>query len=216
MKKIACFCLSLFVINLAIAQVEGASELPDIRSSKIIYGSPVKITEYGVGFELGFEGNIDKAGYVAYNLPVSRTFDLLHNDGNYDFMGKAKPNNPMTYFNPGIKIYPTGNNGKVKYAVGATLAIGRGVQSEAQHMTFCSYYEPPGGSFVQEEYPNYMNRKRFILGAMLSNSLTISSGKHLITGFDFSGGYTFINKLDGVKQETKILLQGGFRMGYRL
>ncbi len=219
-RKIAFALLPLFLATASMAQEKteteedapaksgcGSSSSCCKNGNKVWYVSPIKFTENGVGFELGYERGIDKGGIVAYNLPLVATFNLAHDELN---MGNKQ--DAMVYFMPGIKFYPTSAYGKVKYALGPSLVIGVGQQTDRY-----DYYINP---FTTYPYPvsnhGYVTRDKELLGVMINNSLNINPSDHFTLGLDFGFGFTYINMLDGVTQNMKGLVQGGFKMGYRL
>ncbi len=221
MKKILLAILPALLLGSAYAQEktaendEEATAKPACNAScckmgnKIWYVSPIKFTENGVGFELGYEHGLDKAGIVAVNLPLVATFNLAHDDLN---MGNKQ--DAMVYFMPGLKFYPTTSYGKVKYALGPSLVVGAGQQTDRMPDR---YYVAYPGYYPFAPIPaEYVTRDKFLLGVMINNSLNINPSAHFTLGLDFGFGFTYINTLDGVTQNMKGLVQGGFKMGYRL
>ncbi len=189
------------------------SGMHDVNNSTTIHGlslhpsvwaiSPMQFTENGVGLSLSYEKAIDKAGIIAYNIPVIATFNLA-NTNNY---GQSSHQDAMFYVSPGLKFYPTGCFGKSKYAIGPTLVIGGG-----QKTTYNDVYDP-----YNNYYGNtYTTHSKFILGIMISNSLNINPTEHFYLGLDFGFGFTYIHQWDGVNQGMTGLVQGGFKIGYRL
>lgn len=214
MKKILLALLPALLLGTAYAQdkeentetVSKPSCCPNM-TNKIWYVSPIKFTENGVGFELGYEHGIDKGGIVAYNLPLVATFNLAHDD-----LALGNKQDPMVYFMPGIKFYPTSSYGKVKYSLGPSLVVGYGQQTDRYDYYIDPYYFP---NPITKPY-DFVTRDKFLLGVMINNSLNINPSAHFALGLDFGFGFTYINTLDGVTQNMRGLLQGGFKMGYRL
>src|ERR1043166_8026408 len=82
--------------------------------------APIQFTENGIaGLGISYEHTIDRYGIITYIVPAILEFNTgsAHNNYNSD---------PMFYFDPGIKIYPTGNYGFIKYAIGPNLVIADG------------------------------------------------------------------------------------------
>ncbi len=217
-RKIAFALLPLFLATASMAQEKAETEEDAPakaacntscckNGNKVWYVSPIKFTENGVGLELGYEHGIDKAGIVAYNLPLVATFNLAHDDLN---MGNKQ--DAMVYFMPGIKFYPTSAYGKVKYAIGPSLVVGAGQQTDRIDY----YYDPYGNIYPYNGNHTYITRDKFLLGVLINNSLNINPSAHFTLGLDFGFGFTYINTLDGVTQNMRGLVQGGFKMGYRL
>lgn len=160
--------------------------------------SPMQFSESGVGFAFSYEHGIDKDGIVSYILPVAATFNLSEDaslNGNSD---------AMVYFTPGLKFYPTSSFGKVKYAIGPSLVLGAGQET--------NYY-------MSSPYPNYSQYYRaddkLLLGIMISNSLNLNPTPRFYLGLDFGLGFSYIYRLNNVNQGMTALVQGGFKLGYR-
>ncbi len=207
MKKVLLAVLPAFLLAApAFAQDKPETDAKPATQTgaKIWYVSPIKFTENGVGFELGYEHGLDAGGIVAYNLPLVATFNLAKNDIN-----NGNKQDPMFYFMPGIKFYPTSSFGKVKYAIGPSLVIGAGQQTDN---VYVSNYV--GGVYTGSY--TYQSYSKFLLGVTVNNSLNINPSPHFTLGLDFGFGFTYITKVDGNNQGIKGLVQGGFRMGYRL
>ena len=173
------------------------------KNGNILYISPIKFTENGVGFELGYERAVSADGVVAFNLPVVGTFNMTKNDIN-----QGNKEDPMFYFMPGLKFYPSGSCGKVKYAIGPSFVLGVGQQTDADpiyYVQYSSYYPPT----------TYTTKDKLLLGVMINNSMNINPSAHFALGLDLGLGFTYISKLDGVSQGMQPLVQGGFKMGYR-
>ena len=81
--------------------------------------APIQFTENALGFSLSYERVLDKSGIVAFSMPIVATFNL--NNGTYynNITGTYTNGHQdgMYYAMPGIKLYPTGCNGRVRYGV---------------------------------------------------------------------------------------------------
>jgi hypothetical protein len=108
----------------------------------------------------------------------------------------------MCYAMPGIKYYPSGSRGKLKYALGPSLVVGAGQQS--------SNLVDLNGLNVTENVQSH-----FIAGGMLQNSININAGKNLYIGVELGMGGSFINDVGKVKQANEFLIQGSCKIGYR-
>jgi hypothetical protein len=164
--------------------------------------APLQFTENGLGFAVSYERNIDKNGIVAFYVPVIATFST--ND-HYDYnTGQDIPagQNYMLYAMPGIKIYPTGSFGVVKYALGPSLVVATGQKAT-------DIYDPNVG------YTQTRSETHTMLGVVINNSLNINPGTHLHLGLEFGFGFTYLNVLGGVNQNTTGFVQGSFSIGYR-
>jgi hypothetical protein len=172
---------------------EGVKKPKKKKYDKLVYLAPIQFTENGFGFGFGFEQVIDKDGIVAYTLPFIGTFNLAKDDyyGNHN-------TDPMYYFMPGLKFYPTGCKGKVKYALGPSVVAGFGKTSN-----YNDYY------YIRQQ------RDKFVLGVMINNSMNINVTKSIYMGMELGFGFTYINQSNGVRQGMSGLVQGGFKMGYK-
>ncbi len=195
--------LPLLISGIAKAQTDEAPASPahNGENSNIIAIAPIQFTENGVGLAFSYEKGIDKAGIVAYNLPLIATFNLNNNVSNGDHQ------DAMFYFSPGIKFYPTSSHGNVKYAIGPSLVIGAGEKTKGT-----SIYDP---NFPYTTTTTYTTQSKFIVGIMVSNSLNINPTEHFYLGLDFGFGFTYINRLAGNNDGLTGVVQSGFKIGYR-
>src|SRR5262249_459470 len=123
-----------------------------------------------------------------YTDPATGTTKNGHTDGMY-------------YIMPGIKLYPTGNNGYVKYSVGPSIVWGTGEKSSAN-------YDPYGNGV-------YKTETHTVLGMIVNNTLNINPTQHIFLALEFGFGFTYLDQVGGLNQSTAGLVQGGFKMGYR-
>jgi hypothetical protein len=171
----------------------------------IISVMPLQFTENGLGFGGSYERAIDKKGIIAFYIPAMVTFDVANSNRIYNYntgmysTGKA---DAMFYTMPGIKYYPTGCYGKIKYAVGPSLVVGAGQKS--------SNLTDLHGLNVTENVQSH-----FLAGGMLQNSVNIKTGKNLYLCVELGMGGSFINDVGKVKQDNEFLIQGSFKIGYR-
>lgn len=166
-------------------------------SDRLLTVSPMQFTENGVGLSVSYEKGIDKDGIITYNLPVMATFNLSNT---YE---QVHNQDAMFYVMPGLKFYPTSYFGKVKYAVGPALVLGAGQQTI--YTNEFPYYSP--------QYNTY---SKFILGIVVNNSLNINPTPRFYMGLDFGFGFSYINRVDNVNKGMMGLVNGGFKIGYRL
>ena len=172
--------------------------------NQILAISPMQFTENGVGFSFSYEKGIDKDGIIAYNLPIISTFNLSNNADN------GGHQDAMFYLSPGIKFYPTGSYGKVKYAIGPSLVLGAGEKTTGytdQH------YDTTTRSYTYTTTST--TRSKFLLGIMVDNSINLNPTPHFYLGLNFGFGFTYINTLNGANQGVNGIVQGGFKIGYR-
>ena len=183
---------------------ENSSDKKLDHSPNVITISPMQFTENGLGFGLSYERALDKKGIIAFYLPTAMTFNL--NSSHYDpNMGTTVNGHrdAMFYAMPGVKVYPTGSFGSVRYAVGPSLVVGNGEKSG-------TYYDPASGNQAV-----YRTQSHFVLGIMVNNSLNINPSEHIYLGLELGLGFTYMNQTGGLNQNTLFLAQGGFRIGFR-
>ncbi len=166
--------------------------------------APIQFTENGLGLSLAYERTLDKAGIITFYFPLMATFNL--NNGTYynNVTGRNENGHQdaMYYLMPGIKLYPTGCNGRVKYGIGPSLVYASGEKSTSD------YNYTTGNT-------NYTTKPHVLLGMMLSNSLNINPTPKIYLGLEFGLGFTYLNRVDGLNQGTNGIVQGGFKIGYR-
>ena len=166
--------------------------------------APFQFTENGLGVGLSYERSLDSRGVIAFYLPVMVTFDL-NNGTYYDYSTNAYKNSPtdmMFYAMPGIKVYPTGSHGFVKYAVGPSLVVADGQKSTAVFNGFT-------GTTSEQ------TQAHFMLGMIINNSVNFNPSEHVYLGLELGLGFTYLNRVGGLNQDTNGLVQGSFKIGYR-
>lgn len=196
----------------------------------IISASPVHVTEENIGIGISVELFTDTKGLFSVVLPISYSFAPSYNNYYgypYTYSSPYPPYLPpaqqtyyntrdMFYFYPGFKIYPTGANKKVSYAVGANLVIGIGgadkvnatytIDSTVNNGTV--YYFTSSSSAIIE------GKTRFKTGILVSNSLNLRPTKHLYLGVDLGLGYSYVDNVDGMNYGRGAMVQLGMKFGY--
>jgi hypothetical protein len=178
----------------------------------ILSASPMSVTDRGVGFGLGYERSLDNKGIFSLNLPVIYAFNV-DDDQYYNYTpGVYDRVEYMLYAYPGVKIYPTGAFGKVRYGVGPSLVIAAGQQYDDR-----GYYNYPNPYDPNDPWQTWGPRygSRFMLGTMINNSLNINPTSHLYLGLELGLGVTYLNTFEGRNFGTDPLVQLSFRIGYR-
>ncbi len=169
---------------------------PYVFMPNVLAFAPIQLTENGIaGVSLSYEHAIDKNGILSFYLPLILEF-------NTNTPGNTNNSDPMLYFMPGIKIYPTGSFGMAKYAIGPSVVIANGEKTGAG-------YDASGNPI------SYMAKSHFLLGMMLNQSVNINPTPHFYLGSEFGFGYTYIDKVGGVKQGVNGLVQFSIKIGYR-
>ncbi|MCB0698146.1 MAG: hypothetical protein KDC07_12325 [Chitinophagaceae bacterium] len=174
--------------------------------NNIVSFIPMEITS-GVGIGLSYERVIDKkTGILSFYMPVTIAFA---ND-NYDpVLGTTSGNTPPTYYiMPGLKFYPTGSKGVVRYAVGPNLAYISGQQYSGTEFIYDN-----NGNIIGQTTPGW--EQRTALGIMVTNSLNINPNAHLHLGLELGLGFTYFDKVGNTNLNTNSIGQFGFKIGYR-
>jgi hypothetical protein len=190
------------------------------KAEKVKYGkniialAPLQITD-GIGLGLSYERVLDKKGIISFYLPFAMSF----NDDNYTSGVSPTPlgnnngyNNNRFQYNsyyifPGVKIYPTGSKGKVRYSVGPSLALIFG-----QTVTGGIIGTNPANNYPL--YGDYL-ADRFTLGIMVNNTLNIQPTPHLYMGLELGLGVSYLNTVNNVNVGQTGIGQFAFKMGYR-
>jgi len=169
----------------------------------VVAVAPLQFTENGLGFSVSYERAIDKDGIITFYLPAILTFNL-DNSTYQNAAGNTVNGNEdmMFYAMPGIKIYPTGCYGPVKYAIGPSFVVATGQQSGDNYNSGTGTY-------------GYSTQNHFMLGMVVNNSLNINPTPHIYLGLEFGFGFTYLNRVGGINQDTNGLVQGSFKIGYR-
>jgi hypothetical protein len=198
----------------------GSSRKPQPKieyGGNIISLALINLNDEGFGFGLAYERNLDQNGNIAFYLPINVCMGGLGN-GNvvYDptFGGYTNTTMKRTIYQlmPGVKFYPTGNKGKVRYAIGALVDYETGTKEVEQYVytpTFPSGYYKLGNADLEK------------FGIMIHNSLNMFPNAHIFIGLDLGLGLTYMNKEQDlntgsmIEQGTTQLAQFNFRIGYR-
>ena len=171
-----------------------AQDTPVPMPSNIISISPLQISDQGLGIGVSYERYLDKKkGLVSFYMPVAVAFE-----------GSGGADYNAYYFMPGIKIYPTGNKGVVKYAIGPNLTF----LSDRLNTSEYIYNQTTGQGYTQ-----YGTKDRFAMGMIINNSLNINPSDHLHMALEFGLGFSYFSTYDG--DDTLPFTQLGFQIGYR-
>lgn len=184
--------------------------------NNIIAFFPMLVNNGGVGLGVSYERLLGKNSFVSFYLPLSATFTSDYNsyyNGNNVIVNGDRTS--YTYFAmPGIKIYPTGAKGKVRYGVGPAIAL-----RYSNDAGYSQPYYSPNGSVIY----NYNRQDYFTAGAVINNSLNISPTKRLYLGLELALGFAFYENYNGngytygfePYDMDEPLVQLGFKIGYR-
>lgn len=171
--------------------------------NNIVAFSPLQITEYGLGVGLSYERVLDKAAVISFYLPAAVTFTSF--EGNRTFGLPGQPDvteRPMFYIMPGLKFYPTGSKGIIRYAVGPNLVYAQGSRYD---FIFDNQWNTIG--------VDWQTLTRF--GILVNNSMNINPSEHLHMGLEMGIGVTYINTQADTRLDPTALFQFGFKIGYR-
>ncbi len=153
--------------------------------------SPIALTNTSsTGVGISYERVIDVNSIFSFYIPITYSFRTDDNGNSYNpnpvsgFNDRGKAN--VWWFYPGVKIYPTGSNRKVSYAIGASIPIATGTEAERYD------YLNPQGNYS----PYYLNNKIFLVGAMITNYLNIQPTPKLFLGLQLGLGIPYIKHTD--------------------
>lgn len=165
-------------------------------TNSILSFAPIQITENGVGMSVSWERNLDRYGYITFNLPAILTFNLAADK----YTGYPK-NDPMFYIMPGIKVYTNLNTPTfTKFAIGPSLVIGAGRGT----VTTSNYGYNTGGE----------KQGRFLMGAMGNISANLFPAPHLYLGAEYGLGLSYINTYGAENRGPGFLTQLSLKIGY--
>lgn len=177
----------------------------------IIAIAPVQVSNAGIGAGLSYERVLDKKGIISLYIPAAVGF-ISDNVSQYSSMSGTYITNNETYTNfmvmPGVKIYPTGSKGKVRYSVGPSLAalFGRDYTSYSRFVGYDNFGNPI-----------YTNNRgdRFALGVLVNNTLNMQPTPRLYLGLELGLGMSYINQINGANDDQMGFAQFAFKLGYR-
>jgi hypothetical protein len=174
------------------------------KAGNIISLAILNVSDEGVGFGISYERKIDKLGYYAFFLPVNITFAEPKEGNDIYSNGPRGKNVSIFQFMPGIKLYPTKNNGVVRGAVGTQFVYQQGEK-------FIDRRVGTG----EESYTITELHTIQKMGLMVNASGALFPNEHIYIGTDLAIGTTFIHRLSGAEYGAKLLINYNFRIGYR-
>ncbi|MBZ0097457.1 MAG: hypothetical protein K8F30_00155 [Taibaiella sp.] len=172
--------------------------------NNILSVMPMQITS-NVGVGMAYERVLDQNAILSFYMPVTVAFNPQGVDP-VTGASNSYNNNPEWYIMPGLKFYPTGSKGVVRYGIGPNLAYVTGKRWVNE--------------FIYDNYGNITAvdtgwRTKSALGIMITNSLNINPTAHLHLGLELGMGFTYFNKIGNRNQNVDFLGQFGFKIGYR-
>jgi hypothetical protein len=171
-------------------EVDDKPVVPRNYGNNIISVSPMQLADEGAGFGISYERVLDKENnFISFYLPVTITVTRLD--------GSVPDGEPTYYFMPGIKFYPTGGKGMVRYGLAANLVYAFGRETY-------STWNGPVEQFVTDDF--------YKLGMIVNNSLNVNPTDHLHFGLEFGLGFPYV---DNSNNGEGPLVQFGFKIGYR-
>lgn len=178
--------------------------------NNIIGFMPMQITS-NVGVGLSYERVLDKNGILSFYMPVTIAFE---NNNSYDpYYGPLPVNggnnpSPTFYIMPGLKFYPTGGKGVVRYSVGPNLTY---ISGKSYRGTSLIY---DNNGYVIGQDPGGWSQ-RTALGIMVTNGLNINPTSHLHLGLELGLGFTYFDQVNNQNFNSDAIAQFGFKIGYR-
>lgn len=170
---------------------------PKKYGNNIISVMPMQLVTEGPGIGLAYERVLDQNGILSFYMPAAIAFS-----DNFNNSPIGSKNYPTFYIMPGLKFYPTGGKGIVRYAVGPNIAYINGKRED----------------FIYDNMGNITGvgvQNRSALGIMVTNSLNINPTTHIHLGLELGLGFTYFDKVNNVEMGVNGLVQFGFKIGYR-
>lgn len=213
-RQLSTLALALLLAINVSARGKNNDEGSNVKSQKdygnnLVAFAPLQISE-GVGLGLSYERVLDKKnGILSLYIPIIFSFNDLATDP-YISPGPGGTtttnNNRSLYVMAGLKFYPTGSKGVVRYAIGPTFAYITGQKYVNEYI-----YDNQGMIIGQD----IGNRTRTAIGIMVNNSLNINPTSNLYLGLELGLGFTYFNKVGNIETNPQALAQFGFKLGYR-
>ena len=196
MKNI--LAVSVLISGLASYSVAAQEATPN-TGRNVLSVSPVQMSERtptGIGMQ--YERFIGSNDRISLCLPLAYSF------------GHSDPCDPtirarVFYAYPGVKFYPFGTQHMISYAVGPSLAFGKGT-------TNCDCTEPVQN--IGDEKPKTC-KPVTEMGALINNSISLQATAHVYVSGEIGIGATYLNKENGQDLGTDLMLQLNVRVGYR-
>ncbi len=174
----------------------------------IIAAAPIYMTNTSiVGVSASVEYLADKHKHIGLYLPIGFSFN---NPSATDDNARA-----MLWAYPGIKYYPTGNDGVARFAMGPSLLLGAGTENRGEVI-----YNKHNQTYEYKEFKNHI----FLAGFMLNHSLNIQPTPKLYLGLEFAIGIPyFISETEDLGSHSTYnsfdngapLVQFQCKLGYR-
>lgn len=173
--------------------------------------APMQVNNGGVGIGISYERILDKNAIISLYIPIRTSlrseYSYMYNTGNGGYEDIY-----TTFFMPGVKVYPTGAKGVVRYAIGANAAFMFDKQATNVYITDLN------GNIIGNR--PVMN-DRFTFGLMVNNSLNINPTPHLYLGCELALGFKYYERVSGgysysgVGVDGDPMAQFAFNIGYR-
>ena len=174
-----------------------------------ILSPQVVVCELGSGLGFAYERVLDRKGLWSFLFPLA----VVHKDGaeslEFEEWGYTKF---IMQLMPGVKFYPFGNSGHVRYATGLQLSYQRGARQEETKLPPTPWgYNPEGWVYLDI----------LKVGPVLHNSINFYPVPAFYIGIDTGLGFTLVNKKENlvfgsmVEQGTAPITQAALKMGYR-
>jgi hypothetical protein len=194
-KKIFLIAFSFISYSVAAQHSEGFNYGKNLFSF-----SPVQLSERtptGVGVQ--YERFIGSSNKFSLYFPFAYSF------------GHSDPCDPnirarVFYAYPGVKFYPAGYQHKVTYAVGPSLALGKGTSN-----CNCDDIE----ALISDTKPNAY-RPVMQMGVIINNSVNIQATEHLYFGSELGIGASYLNTLGGKNIGNDLMVQLNVKVGWRM
>lgn len=175
----------------------------------IIALAPIYMTNTSaVGIAASMEHLADKNDNIGLYLPIGFSFDNPSTQNN--------KTGSFLWAYPGIKYYPTGNNGPARFAFGPSIIVGAGSEKRGEYIY--------NNQTQTSEYKEFQNNI-FLMGVMLNHSVNIQPTPKFYIGLELGIGIPyFVSETEHLGTSSTYntfdngnpLIQFQFKLGYRL
>jgi hypothetical protein len=158
------------------------------------------------GIGINYERILDKKGMISFVLPV---FFALPTETSHGYVSAEGHQYSSYCIMPGLKYYPTGSRGIVKYAISASFYLMQGNEPDAYYNNATAGYYSTISS----------DRHYTVSGFMLGNSIVVHPMPHLyleaILGFGFNYVDNRLLNNDVLNSATNPTAYFAMKAGYR-
>lgn len=156
--------------------------------------APLYLVQSCLGYSASYEFGLGHNQVITGMVQVAATRDLTKK-----YYSMEATNDPMFFFEPGIRYYHRTYNGGNRYCFGPSLIVGIGTKSD-----------------YSVNYPDQTVSGRTFFGIQLMNTINGRVGRHFYYAFDYAPGLSYYDRANGVTQRMQFINQLAGRIGYCL